>query len=79
MASTSALTFYPLPRERKLLVDDSGFAEDRPANPVTGFSMRRRTIPLLLGEKAGLREDVTPSHKCCNKQRPVIVHEALFI
>jgi hypothetical protein len=27
-------------------------------NPVAGFSKRRRTILLLLGEKAGMREDV---------------------
>jgi hypothetical protein len=63
MVYTSALTFHPLPQERKSLQADSGFADDCPAHPVAGFSMRRRTILLLLGEKAGMREDVIPSHK----------------
>jgi len=61
---TSTLTFYPLPQERKQLQADSDFADDRPANPIAGFSMRRQTILLLLGEKAGMREDVTLSRKC---------------
>ena len=37
------------------------FANGHPANPVTGFSMRRRNILLLLGEKAGMRESVATS------------------
>ena len=36
------------------------FSVDRPANPVADFSKRRRTFLLLLGEKAGMREDVKP-------------------
>jgi hypothetical protein len=36
----------------------SGFANEYPANPVAGFSKRRRTILLLLGEKAGMRASV---------------------
>jgi hypothetical protein len=39
-------------------LDDSGFANDRPANPVLVLPKTRRTWLLLLGEKAGLREDV---------------------
>jgi hypothetical protein len=31
---TSALTFYPLPQERESLSTVSGFADERPANPV---------------------------------------------
>jgi hypothetical protein len=31
---TLALTLNPLPRERKSPLADSGFADDRPANPV---------------------------------------------
>jgi hypothetical protein len=31
---TPALTFYPLPQERKSLQADSGCADDRPAHPV---------------------------------------------
>jgi hypothetical protein len=31
---TPALTFYPLPQERKWLLDGSGLADGRPANPV---------------------------------------------
>jgi hypothetical protein len=37
---------------------DAGFANVGPASPVAGFSKRRRTFLLLLGEKAGMREDV---------------------
>ena len=44
---TPALTFYPLPQERKLPVDDSGFADETPANHGAGFSKRRRMIPPL--------------------------------
>jgi hypothetical protein len=32
---TLALTFYPLPQERKSPLNDSGFADDCPAHPVT--------------------------------------------
>jgi len=39
-----ALTFYPLPQERKSPLDGSGFANDYRANPVVRFSKRRRTI-----------------------------------
>jgi hypothetical protein len=35
---TLALTFYPLPQERKSPLADSGFADDRPANPALDFS-----------------------------------------
>ena len=59
---TLALTLNPLPQERKSPLADSGFADDCPANPVAGFSKRRRTILLLLGEKAGLRESVTSNY-----------------
>jgi hypothetical protein len=31
---TPALTFYPLPQERKWLLAGFGFADERPANPV---------------------------------------------
>jgi hypothetical protein len=34
------------------------FTNSRLANPVVGISMRQRMILLLLGEKAGMREDV---------------------
>ena len=37
-----------------------GLFDDRPANPVAGFSKSRRVFLLLLGEKAGMREDVKP-------------------
>jgi hypothetical protein len=40
---TLALTFYPLPQERKSPLDDSGFANDRPANSVADFSKTRAT------------------------------------
>jgi hypothetical protein len=36
----------------------SGFANECPINPIPGFSKTRRTILLLLGEKAGMREGV---------------------
>jgi hypothetical protein len=31
--------------------------DNSPANPIADFSVRRQTILLLLGEKAGMRED----------------------
>jgi hypothetical protein len=39
--------------------DVSGFSIDRPANPVVGIFKDAATILLLLGEKAGMREDET--------------------
>jgi hypothetical protein len=53
--------------------------------PPREFSRRRRTILLLLGEKVGLREVVTPSHKYraagngLSKKRPAISHGAVLI
>jgi hypothetical protein len=50
----SALTFYPLPQERKWLSVVSAFADHHPINPVAVFSKRRRTIlPLPGGEGRG--------------------------
>ena len=43
-------------------VDDFHFANNCPANPVAQIFVRRWTIHLLLGEKAGMREDVAPRH-----------------
>jgi hypothetical protein len=37
---TPALTFHPLPQERKSTLADSGFADDRPANPVARIFKR---------------------------------------
>lgn len=37
LCSTPALTLNPPPRERKLRLNDFGFADDRPANPTAGF------------------------------------------
>jgi hypothetical protein len=34
------------------------FANDRPTNPAHYFSKKRKQFPLLLGEKAGMRESV---------------------
>ncbi|MGA2786027.1 MAG: hypothetical protein ABSF60_00725 [Verrucomicrobiota bacterium] len=53
------LTFSP--RRRNSNRGFCFFADGRPANPVAGFSMSRRMILLLLGEKAGLRESVATS------------------
>ena len=46
------------------------FANDRSANPVAGISMSRRIILLLLGEKAGMREDVNPLIHIRRKSEP---------
>jgi hypothetical protein len=53
-----ALTFNPLPQERKSLSLVLGFMDKHPANPVVKFSKERRTILPLLGERAGARADV---------------------
>jgi hypothetical protein len=50
-----------LPQEKEQQSRFLFFADGRPANPVAGFSMSRRMILLLLGEKAGLRESVAAS------------------
>ena len=57
--SALILTFSPQEKEQPPYVFD--LVEGRPANPVTGFPTQRRKILLLLGEKAGLREDVIVS------------------
>ena len=49
---------WPYPG-RELPGDVSGFSIDRPANPVVGIFKDAATILLLLGEKAGMREDET--------------------
>jgi hypothetical protein len=53
MVLTLALTFYPLPQERKSPLDGSGFANDRPANPVAHFLKKRRTILPLRQRELG--------------------------
>ena len=63
--NTSALTFYPLPQERKWLSAVSGFADHHPINPVAVFSKRRRTILPLLGERAGVGERKHQFHCKC--------------
>ena len=52
----------PLPRGEDFTHHAFWFANDRTANPVAGFSVRRRKILLLLREKAGLREDVKQTY-----------------
>ena len=54
------LAFSPGEKEPPWRIFD--FSDDGPANPVAGFSKRRRTFLLLLGEKAGMREVV--KHLC---------------
>jgi hypothetical protein len=44
-----------LPQEKEQRLRDPGFMDDRPANPVIGFSKTRRTILPLLEERAGAR------------------------
>jgi hypothetical protein len=46
-----------LPQEKEQQLGVPNVMDNRPANPIAGFSVRRRTILLLLGEKAGMRED----------------------
>jgi hypothetical protein len=55
---TLALNLTFSPREKEAPLHACLLSADRPANPVAGFSKRRRMILLLLGEKAGLKEDV---------------------
>jgi len=50
------LTFSPKEKEQPLTIFH--FTDDRPTNAAAGFSKGRRTILLLLGEKAGMRESV---------------------
>ena len=56
--NTPALILAFSPGEKEWVARVSGFAEDYPANPAHEFSGGRRTILLLLGEKAGMREDI---------------------
>jgi hypothetical protein len=61
MVFTSALNLTFSPGEKEQPQSDYGFAMI--VRPILSreFSRRRRTILLLLGEKAGLREDVSKS------------------
>ena len=65
-AAKGSLDASPSPVSSPLGEDFTGYAfglfDDRSANPVAGFSRRRRAFLLLLGEKAGMREDVEPFH-----------------
>jgi hypothetical protein len=56
---TLALTFYPLPQERKRLLADSGFAGDCPTNSVARiFKETANNSPSPWGEsKHGARSD----------------------
>ena len=49
-----------LPRGEGIALARLDFSVDRSANPVAGFSRRRCAFLLLLGVKAGMREDVKP-------------------
>ncbi len=65
---TLILTFSPGEKEQPLSASD--FANDFPASPVAGSSVRRRVILLLLGEKAGMREVVkTLQHQRAKQAR----------
>ena len=55
------LTFSPGEKEQPLFI--SGFANTCPANPAARISVRRITILLLLGEKAGMRECVHQTNR----------------
>jgi hypothetical protein len=68
----SALTFYPLPQERKWLSAVSGLADHHPINPVAVFSKRRRTILPLQGERAGVRASVN-TNSTANVEEPVFL------
>jgi hypothetical protein len=54
----SALTFVLSPRRGYKPITLPAFSTICPANPVASFAKTRRTFLLLLGEKAGMREDV---------------------
>jgi hypothetical protein len=57
------LTFSPGEKEKRW--GAFGFVNGHPANSIAGFSKRRRKILLLLGEKAGMREEVVfTAHFC---------------
>jgi hypothetical protein len=58
------LAFSPGEKEQPLLV--SAFAKTRPASPVARISVRPKTILLLLGEKAGMRESVNLTSSSAN-------------
>jgi hypothetical protein len=51
MVETLALILTFSPEEKEQHTHVSGFADDRPANPVAAIRERRRTILLLLGER----------------------------
>jgi hypothetical protein len=59
MVGTLALNLIPLRGKKEQHSYVPGFADDRLVNPVAAIQLRRRTILLLLGEKAGMREVVT--------------------
>ena len=71
------LTFSPGEKEQPLSL--FRFADDHPATPVKGFSVGRRAILLLLGEKAGMREVVAnrlSTHECGGERAAVqTLHE----
>ena len=51
---TLALTFYPLPQERKSPLHDSGFTNNPPANPAAGFAKDMGNVKALsLGRGLG--------------------------
>jgi hypothetical protein len=56
---TLALTFFPLPQERKPPLADSRFEDDRPANPVARIFKETAndspSPPTELGERVGVR------------------------
>jgi hypothetical protein len=55
-----ALTFYPLPQERKWLLADSGFADDCPANSVARiFKQTENDSPSPWGEGRDVGERYT--------------------
>ena len=51
-----------LPRGEGTALARLDFSVDCSANPVAGFSRSRRAFPLLLGEKAGMREIVESNY-----------------
>ena len=70
MVLTLALTLNPLPQERKSPLNDSGLRMN--VRPILTLEIpkTRRVFLLLLGEKAGLREDLKP---CRGNGRSVAV------